>query len=502
MTRSQRWRTTVLAGVGFLLLQLGWIFSIAPAFGIDEFDHVLRASSVAGGHWQAGGDEIPTGMGRGDLAPARADVAEATSAACKERTYTGYYNCVPKATLDGGEVLIAIGAARYNPTFYAVVGTAAKPFSGTAAIVAMRVATALLACAFFMLTVWLTVAGARTVWPLLVVLAAALPTTVYSTSVVSPNGLQLVGGLAAWVAVLTLVRGPRGAQSRTWAYGLAALSAAVLANTHTLGLLWVALIATAVALLHGLGSTARALLPRNPTERAFALFAAGAATFELVWLLTSGANDPSQEGTTFEESPLPSVLSGLVLWPLQAIGAVPMRDQPVPLIVYAVVVVILGYLMVTALRRARLRSRAVLTLAAVAMASWAVPAALTVHAFDQIGPAWQGRYGMPFTVGLLVIAGGLIDSSGRRPHRTDAVAAISVVGLVLAQVISQLAVVLTYRTNLDLVAGTRWEPPAPALLVALALVAVGCWIAAVRASATGSAVAAPPRRPTEQEVLV
>ncbi|MFL6061443.1 MAG: DUF2142 domain-containing protein [Marmoricola sp.] len=475
-------RTALLAGAGLLLVQLGWILSVIPGFGIDEFDHALRASSVAAGHWEPGHDLVTGKAGRGDLIPVRSDVARTIAPACKARSYTGPYNCTPKTDLGDGTVLIASAASRYNPVFYAYAGTLAKPFGGQANLLAMRVATALAACVLFMLTVWLAVSGARTRWPLVGCLVAALPTTVYSTAIASPNGIEMIAGLGFWVAALALVRGPRGAQRRASAYAIAGLCAATTANTHTLGMLWLGLIVTAVALLHGPGRTVRALLPVTRLERAVAAATALAISFELVWLLVSGANDPTQEHTVFRGNPVPYTLTGALLWPLQAIGAFPMRDENAPMALYALALLVLGLIATLTVRRLALRSRTALTLAFVASVSWLVPAVLTVYSFHQIGSAWQGRYGMPFSVGLIVVAAAVLDDSSRPPRRSRALVTLCVVAVTLTQLIGQLGVVAGEHRHTELVHAAGWHSPPVLLLVVLALGAGLCWYAGVRVS--------------------
>ncbi|MET3963548.1 putative small integral membrane protein [Marmoricola sp. OAE513] len=484
---SARLRTTVLAGVGFLALQLGWILCVAPNYGIDEFDHSYRASSVALGHWEAGSEQVSADLGRGDLIPVRADVAEAARAACEARPYTRTFNCRPYETLANGEVMLASGASRYNPVFYGLVGTLAAPFHGTANLYAMRLVTALLGCALFMMTIWLTLAGARTVWPLVAGLVAALPTTVYSTAVATPNGLEMLAGLAAWVALLALVA-PRGDQRRTPSYAALAVASAVLANTHTLGLLWLGLIVVAVAVVHGPVVTARALLPRGGREIAIGLATGVAIGFEIAWVLLSGVNSPSAERAIFLGNPWSAVARGIVLWPLQAIGAFPMRDEHAPALVYAVLLLVLVGMTVLAVLRRAGGGRVLLGIGFVALVSFAVPASLTVISFHQVGGAWQGRYGMPFTVGLIVLTGYLLDTDARPFPQARFAAPAVAVGLVAVQLLSQWHVMAGQRAKHALVEATHWSPPSALLLIALAAVALGCW---VRATSTRPAPISP-----------
>ncbi|MCW2787354.1 MAG: hypothetical protein JWP74_3871 [Marmoricola sp.] len=495
-TSRQRWRITILAGVGFLLLQLGWIMALAPDYGIDEFDHALRASSVAEGHWQPGNDPVTGKLGRGDLIPVRADVARTVRTACLIRTYTGRFNCQPASDLGHGDVLIASAAARYNPTFYAVVGTAAAPFHGTANMYAMRAVTALLSCLLFMLTVWLAMGAAVTVWPLIALLLAALPTTVYSSAVIAPNGPELLAGLGVWVAAIAVARGPRGLQSRTGAYAALGLFSAVMANTHTLGLLLLALILGAVGLMHGPIRTLRALVPRSRIETGVLVATAVSFCFEIVWVLMSSVNAPGAAAAGIQEAPWSYVAEGAILWPLQAIGAFPMRDQHAPLAVYAVLLVLMCVFILMALRRrtgisVRRMPRPVLTLGIVAAVSFLLPAVLTVRTFHDLGPAWQGRYGTPFSVGILVIAGCLLDGRDRPVPAGRLFLLASVPALVLAQLLSQHSVVAGEAKIPRLVAVHGWNPPTTLVLVVLAALAMACWASSVRTTSTHAALLVP-----------
>ncbi len=69
-----------------------------------------------------------------------------------------------------------------------------------------------------------------------------------------------------------------------------------------------------------------------------------------------------------------------------------------------------------------------------------LPLVLTVLTWDNLGLAWQGRYGLPYAMGVFLIAGQALD---RRPPRTFAlssssalvaVAAASAVASVIAQI--------------------------------------------------------------------
>ena len=132
----------------------------------------------------------------------------AASAMCGSYAYTGPDNCIPVEHLGGGMVTVGSGASTYNPTYYAVVGLLAKPFSGAGTDFAIRAYTAVLAA---LLLAWVSVVTsgwARNGWPLLALLVSATPVLVYSTAIASPNGVGYAAGCLLWAAGLGLVEQP------------------------------------------------------------------------------------------------------------------------------------------------------------------------------------------------------------------------------------------------------------------------------------------------------
>jgi hypothetical protein len=483
MTASRRFRITALAVAGLAALQLAWIVVMVPYFGIDEFDHGLRASSVAAGHWQAGRGSVPSSRGRGDLIVVRADVAAAVGPGCASRPYTGPWNCRPVRTADPGHVLIASAASRYNPSYYALVGTVALPWHGNANLIALRVMTAVLSALFFGLAVWLVLGFARTPWPMAALVLTVLPTTVYSSAVAAPNGVEIFAGIALWACLIALFEGPTR-RERTTAYAGASISAIALANTHTLGLMWCGLIGAVVILTYGPRHAARTLRPRRRSE-AFALIAlAAGAAFELVWVVTTGVNNPENPANSITVSPWPSIVQGLILWPLQTIGAIPLRDNAAPTLTLALFAAALLALLVGAVRRAGLSAHLIRGSLVILALSYLVPAFLTFREFRQTGPIWQGRYAAPFLAGAFLLAGLALDRAPAiRPRSVAVLLASGALALSTAHVVALISMTRTQARLTTLVAATGWTQPSVLLLVGCATVSGACWWTAVRSTA-------------------
>lgn len=481
MTPSKRMRITALAVAGLAALQLAWIAVMIPYFGIDEFDHGLRASEVAAGHWTSTGDVVPAGLGRGDLISVRADVAAAAQPACDARTYTGPWNCDPVRSAGPGRVIIGSAAARYNPLYYAAAGTVAAPWHGNANLVVMRAVTAILSALFLGLAVWVLLGISRSVWPVAAVLVSALPTTVYSSAVAAPNGVEMFAGIALWACLLALFEGAVARRERAVAYGGAAVSGVVLANTHTLGLLWCALAAAVVVLAYGPGRTWRTLRPSRAREGVAALGLLAGCAFELVWVLTTHVNDPSTVGANIPGSPWRSVLDGLLLWPFQAIGAMPLRDEPAPTLTLALFCAALLALLVGALRRGGLRTRRSVTILAVLGLSYLVPMVLTVRSYHEAGAIWQGRYAAPFTVGAFILAGLALDRAPAiRPRLVTVLLGAGVIAVTVAHLAALIGITRVEGKLTGLLTETSWSLPSALVLALGCCVTATCWWIALK----------------------
>src|SRR4029079_1236844 len=128
---------------GLAVLLVSWVLLVPPFGGTDEFDHAYRAASTAHGQWIPTPSETTRATGAWRQVPR--DIVAAARPECQARVYTTPSDCV--GTGQGDLVRIASGAGRYHPLYYAVVGTVAPPFEGTAALYVMRLATAALALA-------------------------------------------------------------------------------------------------------------------------------------------------------------------------------------------------------------------------------------------------------------------------------------------------------------------------------------------------------------------
>ena len=94
-------------------------------------------------------------------------------------------------------------------------------------------------------------------------------------------------------------------------------------------------------------------------------------------------------------------------WFLGSIGAFPYRDQPAPIEVYVLALLVLLTLLVAAVRHGAGVGRGAVVLAAVL--SLAVPSVPVGISLQERGGMWQGRYSLPFTAGVIMLAGLVLD---------------------------------------------------------------------------------------------
>lgn len=474
-------RCTVRAvAVGMLLLQLGWLVAVPPFRGMDEWDHAYRAAAVAEGQWRATPEAATRGTGA--LLDVPADIVAAAGDECDRLGYTGRDEC--EGTNQGdGTVRVASGAGRYHPIFYAVTGYPTLPFEGVSRLWAMRAVSALLCLGVFCLALgavrrWATGPAA---WVAMV--TCLTPTVLYSSTVMAPNGIEMMAGLAVWSALIGL---GLAADERSDSYylGVLAVAGPVLVSVRSLGPFWMVLILlTSVLALPVSRDRMRMLVTRPLTLVGMGMVAVATAV-SVGWALSQRSLEVGDsDGRLFSASERLTEATGqLPVWLLQVIGAFPYRDQPAPSWVYACWLLIGGGVMLAGVRRSSGRLRCAILLGL--LVSALVPFVVTFLTLNSYGTAWQGRYGLPYALGLLLLAGmgwdGVATQSGTPSMVGPRLWVPGLVLYVVGQLLSPVAVLRDEASSPS--AGTgAWPAPHPGLLgVAVALGAAVAWMAVLR----------------------
>ncbi len=440
-------------------MQAAWVLALPPFRGTDEFDHAYRAAAVADGQWRSPGDEAR--HGRGELVTVPRSLVTAAHPVCSSYAYTGHDNCSPAATAPDGRVQVASAAATYEPVFYWVVGSVAKPFSGDGALYAMRVVAGLLCAAFVGLAAWATGRWSRTVWPWVGLVVSASPVVVFSTAVVAPNGLEMCAALALWTSLLGLHDPDVLARDERALLISATVSAVVITTLRSVGPLWVALIVVTALLPLG-ARRIGALVRRTPLLAGVCSALVLVATLASVWWTRSAGTNALEPFDTDVTNRWTATLGQVPLWLLQSIAAFPRRSDPAPGVVYPCVALVFAALVVFAYVVTDRRWR--VTLAVATAVALAVPLVATVLTITVSGPVWQGRYGLPYAVGIALVAAAALERAGTRPRTFWLI--VGWLLLLLAQVASVVHVLQVELDNSPLSGSSDWVT-APSVVVGL-----------------------------------
>ena len=398
-----------MIAAGLLLLQLVWIFAVPPFRASDEFDHAYRAVAVAGGQWAPSPEAATRGTGAWLEVPA--EIVAAAQPECSKLAYTGPEDCVGEPVGEG-TVRIASGAGRYHPLYYSLIGTPAMVFDGSASLYVMRLVGGLLSWAFVVLALMATRCWARTRWPFVALVVGATPVLVYSTIVPAPNGLEMTAALALWSALVGLASAASTRHDGRLLL-ITALSGAVLVTLRSFGPMWagLALLTVLLAVPVDRGRVREVLTDRRGRAALLAVVVATGAS--LAWIKLMGSLTVGKQ-PTIERLDVAERLQVLahqpVLWVLQSVAAFPLRNEDTHVFVYVVFLLVGGTLVVLGLRRSAGRLRLAILVAAAL--SFLVPGVVTYLTMETYGAAWQGRYTLPYALGVLVLVGYALD---RRP---------------------------------------------------------------------------------------
>ncbi|MCR6031892.1 DUF2142 domain-containing protein [Nocardioides sp. zg-579] len=465
--RARALRAATWFVLGTWCLQAAWIFAVPPYRGLDEHEHAYKAAAVARGDWSPRHPSSPDGWG--DRMTVPADVVDSARPVCESLPYTTPDNC-RGSSADDGLRTVASSAARYNPLFYAVIGSAALPFEGTTALYVMRLSTALLCSLLLGAAAYVTARRGSSMWGWVCFSGALTPIVLYSSAMAAPNGVELAAAALVWSGVVALGRHgvPRGHSDLPYVTAITA-GGAVLATVRTLGPLWLVLILAAAALFLGRQRTRQVL--GNRAGGAATSVLAVACLAGLAWTAAARTNDPGGPLRVTGEA-WAALPGGWAMWLFQSIAAFPARDEIAPLGLYAVTLTVWAVILLLGLRAGRRRLGTAVAL--VVACSLLVPSAATLMTHAELGIAWQGRYGYPVAMGVIMLC------AAAEPRPPGAVApALKILGVVLPAatvgLIGVLDVVRGERVDSPLAGTSAWIVPPDASLALFVLAGAVMW---------------------------
>jgi hypothetical protein len=298
------------------------------------------------------------------------------------------------------------------------------------------------------------------------VLTAATPMVWYLGGLVNPNGLEIAVAIALWATIVPLARGD-SVEDDARLVTRAGLAATFLGAIRGLGPGFVLIAVVAGALLAD--PDRRRRLAGDHRVRVWGGIVLVSCVVTLVWSLGVVGLDLMQpEHPTIGLGGALGNLDTILDQTFGVFGTTYVSLPRVDVVLWSAVA-LAG--LVAAGWSTTARERLVLGL--LVLATVALPVTTDGFNLPNIGFEWQGRYGLPLTAGVFVVAFGLVPTDATRSARRVAVAGSVGVGVVLALQVSagwsvtrRLAMgVVTGGDWLDWVTEPRWEPSLPPVVV-------------------------------------
>ncbi|MEP6477790.1 MAG: DUF2142 domain-containing protein [Rhodoglobus sp.] len=464
-----------------------WALSTPIAAAPDEPAHIIKAASVVRGQFI--GEPSP----QGSIVQVPLYIAYTQAQTCYAFVADQSAACSPEVPGNGGQILDSTtSAGLYNPVYYLLVGWPTYLFDDDRGILAMRAVSAVLASLFLALSFSLVSQWRRALLPAVGLAVAVTPMVLFLGGTVNPNSVEVTATLAAFVGVITLVRGE---PVRPWAAATVAfVSAAIAANMRGLSLLWLA-----IALLTPLVLASRArlveLLRSRPVQVLIGVTAVAAA-FAAIWLLSTNSlggdiDDPNDPSTAPGTGTSPILGFAWTLFSTfdyahGIVGIFGWLDTPAPAFVYFVWAVFAGGILLLAL--VALRGRALILTLGLGGALLLLPPILQGIYIQSGGIVWQGRYILPIFVCAILAASTLLADRVKFRDGDPTRLLVIVSGLwALAHFQSFATALRRYSVGyqagwLDLLA-PQWSPPGgvPLVLAAFGVVTLGTGVVFVLA---------------------
>lgn len=375
----------------FLVLGL-WAGAV-PMFGTpDEPAHMVRAAGIVRG--QVNGE-------RGEDNRVRFLVPAILA------SHPGCYAFKPEQTADcldipddTGETLVATTASEYPPFFHLVTGLPTLVSSGLRSLYFMRLANAAVCAALLTMALGNIKLMPRR-GPVAVAMAVALtPMVLFLSGPVNPSGIAATSGVAIWTAALVLGE-KTSTRSMAWSAAAFGVPVCILLMTRRDAILWGGAIAITLAITIPWKRIVEIAGQRIVWVWSSVIVATAAAQYFL-WTgeNASGFSEASPGGAGDE-----AFGRGFrYLW--EAVGIMGWIDTSMPSVVYhgwwlLLAGLVLGVLVVAA-------PRDVVAI----LVSIVLLLGLTTLIGSVRYPYFQGRYYLPFAVGIPIIAGNSIARAG------------------------------------------------------------------------------------------
>lgn len=392
----------------FCALAGSWSAASPIGSSPDEHAHFIRAAAVARGQISGPQVMVPHTVAgiEGQFAEAGVRLPEwygnlPAVHECYAWKQSRPASCAPPLGTSEKTVQTTTAAGRYHPAYYLATGWPSLLVDGPKGLYLMRFVSALLCAALLASAVVTAAEWRRRSLAVLGVLAAATPMTLYMAGMVNPSGGEIAAGILVWTALLAIVLSPdpRLLNRRLARLGVGGL---VLINIRPLGLIWFAGAVVFCVLLTQRRGVLGPVLRRKALWMWTALLGLATAG-ALYWAAKHPDNSRISIPDTLTAGVAAKRTMGNTDWYVkQMIGFFGWLDTPAPALVYMVWMAVLATLAVLALVFGRKRD--VVALLGMLAAIVLVPVAAQASEAERIGMVWQGRYLLPFAVGLPLMA--------------------------------------------------------------------------------------------------
>lgn len=387
-----------------------WILATPLMAYPDEPAHTVKAAAVARGQFFPGPGES---YGNGIHVQVPSYIANVDSQRCFAFLKEKPAGCAPDIPL--GDTFTTIGvtsAGLYNPFYYWFVGLPSLFMSGAPAIFAMRIVSGLMSAAFYAAGFTALSRLRHPKWPMAAAAVATTPMVFFLATGINPNSLEVAASMAAFCGLVSVLENSRQLHLARPGILAVGVSAATLANTRSVSLLWL-LCGAIVACLFFRGSDIVAIF-RNRLLLVVAGLSAVGVAFGVIWnfvMLTappSAGLAPAGISNAVEglrpSNAFVTMLERSFDFVNQYIGVTGWLDAPVPqgVLMFWNMLLIALLLMVFLMRPARLQLG---FWAAIGMLA-VVPAIVQAALITSSGFIWQGRYSLPLFA-IAVISAGL-----------------------------------------------------------------------------------------------
>ena len=245
-TRARRYSlsSTTRSGLRFFLPVFGllsmlitlWILATPLMAYPDEPAHTIKAAAVARGQFfPAPGESSAPGV----HVQVPSYIANLQSQMCFAFKIHEPAGCAPSIPLDDNYLTIGVtSAGLYNPFYYWLVGLPSLFMSGAPAIFAIGIVSGLLSAAFYAAGFTALSRLRHPKWPLIGAAVATTPMVLFLASGINPNSLEIAASMAAFCGLVSVLENARRLDRALPGIVTVGLSAATLANTRNVSLLW------------------------------------------------------------------------------------------------------------------------------------------------------------------------------------------------------------------------------------------------------------------------